>query len=473
VIDTASNTVSATIALGSPRGYSVYGIAIHSGTNKVYVARDTSGNSATNALSVIDAATNNVVTTIADSSRCLQIPFGIAVSPDGTKAYFTAGCHVSVIDTQTYAVTRLTSAGEDLPLGVAVTPVGDRVYVANAGSNTVSVIDTTTNGVIMTIPVDGAPWGVAVTPDGTKIYVSISGNSDNPGDSVSVIDTLTNTVATTIFVGSYPEGIAVTPDGARVYVANNGSGTVSVIGTASDTVIATIPVGNGPIAFGKFIGGRPSGSTSPPVAVAEPATTNAGTPVTIDLVAGATGNPTSAALIGTPVGGTDTGFPATSVTFTPTKGFTGEASFHFSLANAKGTSNTATATITVKPSPLVPVAKDQTVPATAGSSKTIDLSQNATGNPTSATIIAKPSHGGYALSGTQAPDVCYGGPDSFTFTLSNANGTSNVANATINVAPAQGPAVASTKVYLVDPFLLGGDLSNISATALSVRPGSS
>ncbi|MGH6840194.1 MAG: CARDB domain-containing protein, partial [Methylocella sp.] len=85
-----------------------------------------------------------------------------------------------------------------------------------------------------------------------------------------------------------------------------------------------------------------------PVAVDETATTPAGVPVPIDLTAGATGKPTSAALVGTPVGGKVTGFPATTVTFTPTTGFTGAASFQFMLANAFGKSNTATTTITVK-----------------------------------------------------------------------------------------------------------------------------
>jgi len=38
-----------------------------------------------------------------------------------------------------------------------VHPNGAFVYVANGGSNTVSVIDTTTNAVVKTIPVGRAP----------------------------------------------------------------------------------------------------------------------------------------------------------------------------------------------------------------------------------------------------------------------------------------------------------------------------
>ncbi len=59
-------------------------------------------------------------------------------------------------------------------------------------------------------------------------------------------------------MGASPVGVAVTPDGAFVYVANFGSNnTVSVIATASNTVIATVPVGDGPSAFGQFIGPAP------------------------------------------------------------------------------------------------------------------------------------------------------------------------------------------------------------------------
>ena len=52
-----------------------------------------------------------------------------------------------------------------------------------------SVIDTATNAVVGSpIAVGDAPFGVAVTPDGSRVYVA------NAGDDVSVIDTATNTV---------------------------------------------------------------------------------------------------------------------------------------------------------------------------------------------------------------------------------------------------------------------------------------
>ncbi len=86
-----------------------------------------------------------------------------------------------------------------------------------------------------------------------------------------------------------------------------------------------------------------------PVAANETATTTEDALVTIDLTQGSSGNPTAAQLVGTPVGGTVTGFPSTTVTFTPDPDFYGPASFQFTLSNASGTSNTATANITVSP----------------------------------------------------------------------------------------------------------------------------
>jgi YVTN family beta-propeller protein len=52
--------------------------------------------------------------------------------------------------------------------------LAENAYITNSGSNTVSVIDTTINAVTATIPlrVGGYPYGVAVSPDGSKVYVA-------------------------------------------------------------------------------------------------------------------------------------------------------------------------------------------------------------------------------------------------------------------------------------------------------------
>jgi YVTN family beta-propeller protein len=105
---------------------------------------------------------------------------------------------VSVIDTINNTVTNTIHVGS-MPWGVTVTPDGSKVYVTNLGSNTVSVINTATNEVTA-IGSGKNPYGIAVTPDGTKVYVA--NKADIPGD-VSVIDIATNQV-TTVPVGGLP-----------------------------------------------------------------------------------------------------------------------------------------------------------------------------------------------------------------------------------------------------------------------------
>jgi YVTN family beta-propeller protein len=96
------------------------------------------------------------------------------------------------------------------------------------------------------------PNGVAVSPNGSKVYVA------NYSGNVSVIDAATNTVSTTIPVGANPNGVAVSPDGSKVYVTNVDSNNVSVIDAATNAVSTTILVGSGPIAYGLFIQPRPT-----------------------------------------------------------------------------------------------------------------------------------------------------------------------------------------------------------------------
>jgi YVTN family beta-propeller protein len=69
---------------------------------------------------------------------------------------------------------------------------------------------------------------VAITAQGQAFVYVANAHSD----SVSVIDTASA-------VGSVPFGVAITPDGTRAYVTNSGESTVSVIDTASNTVVDT------------------------------------------------------------------------------------------------------------------------------------------------------------------------------------------------------------------------------------------
>jgi YVTN family beta-propeller protein len=68
---------------------------------------------------------------------------------------------VSVLDTATNAVLTTVTVGA-VPQAVAVHPLLARAYVANTRSDNVSVIDTGSNGVVAVIAVGSEPTGIAV-----------------------------------------------------------------------------------------------------------------------------------------------------------------------------------------------------------------------------------------------------------------------------------------------------------------------
>jgi len=154
---------------------------------------------------VIDTATNKVVATVAVGTQ----PFGLAITPDGKHAYVANfnSFTVSVIDTPSNTVVATIPVGP-CPAGVAVNPDGKHAYVATecSDNDNVSVIDTASNTVGTTVTVGIHPRGVAVTPDGKHAYVAnfLSAN-------VSVIATATNTVVATVLVGGNPTGVGIVP----------------------------------------------------------------------------------------------------------------------------------------------------------------------------------------------------------------------------------------------------------------------
>ncbi|WP_453948000.1 autotransporter domain-containing protein [Bradyrhizobium sp. USDA 377] len=239
VLDTSSNAITATIAVGAY----VAGVALTPDGTRAYVAVD-------NSVSVINTATNAIITTVNLGGGLT----GLALSPDGTRAYVAnyGNNSISVINTATNTIITTIPDGTGRPMGVAISPDGTHAYVANQGGNSVSVIDTATNAISTTIPVGSAPAGVALSPDGTRAYVANYGSN-----SVSVINTATNAIITTISVGSAPFGVAFSPDGTVAYVTNQGDNSVSVIDTATNAVNVTLSSpGAGPAWLGACSNGN-------------------------------------------------------------------------------------------------------------------------------------------------------------------------------------------------------------------------
>jgi DNA-binding beta-propeller fold protein YncE len=88
-------------------------------------------------------------------------PFGIATSPDGSTLYvaeFGAGV-LATVSTSTWKVTTTSTSGVS-PIGVAVTPNGAKVLVTNSDSDTLSIFTFVQQGA------SGAPGSVAAALEG-------------------------------------------------------------------------------------------------------------------------------------------------------------------------------------------------------------------------------------------------------------------------------------------------------------------
>ena len=157
-------------------------------------------------------------------------PLAVAVRSDGGRAYVASerDSAVSVIDCSdptkpTVATTIQVGANPDaLLLNTAQT----RLYVANANSDTVSIINTSTNKVVATILLRPAafvglpgstPTALALSRDNTKLYVTLADM-----DAVGVVDLSKNQVIGYIPTGWYPA--AIVEANGKLIVAN-GKGT--------------------------------------------------------------------------------------------------------------------------------------------------------------------------------------------------------------------------------------------------------
>lgn len=240
VIDLAAGSLVTTV----PIGMQPIGVAVNAAGTRVYVTNHLTFGPGiplfSGSLTVVDANTNTVLTSLVIG----RLPIGVAVHPSGNPVYVALSNGVAIFDTVANAVTGVISVG-NRPFGLALSPSGQLLYVSNQFSNTVTVISTATHTQEGEVAVGQSPQGIAVNADGSRVYVA---NRDS--NNVSVIDTSTNTLAgLDIPVGPSPYGVQMSADGRFVYVANSGNRTVSVIDTVSNSVTA-LTVGNTPIGFG-------------------------------------------------------------------------------------------------------------------------------------------------------------------------------------------------------------------------------
>ncbi|MBI5835202.1 MAG: bifunctional YncE family protein/alkaline phosphatase family protein, partial [Armatimonadetes bacterium] len=143
---------------------------------------------------------------------------------------------VTVLDEVTLAQVAEITVGR-LPSGLAVNSDGSRLYVANANSDTVSVVDTEAQTVVETIavrPDRALPFGSAtnalcLSRDGRRLFVATGTN--NAVAQVLLGQGQPSRVEGWIPCGWYPGAVALSADGAQLFVANT-KGLGSVAATA-------------------------------------------------------------------------------------------------------------------------------------------------------------------------------------------------------------------------------------------------
>ncbi len=197
-IDTQTNSLPAPPI---PLGVDPEGVAVSLDGRAALIAQNGGG------IAAVDTATGALIGTIPNALG----PARLAITPNGTRGFVTNG------DSSSVTVFSLTTGGihgvpilvGSNPSGVAITIAG-LAYAASESTNTVQAIDAATH-VRIGPPTPGfeGPLGVAATPDGRFVYVA-----NGAGASLSILDTTANVVVGQVGVGNSPAGVAIVPDQA-------------------------------------------------------------------------------------------------------------------------------------------------------------------------------------------------------------------------------------------------------------------
>ena len=197
---------------------------------------------------VVDTRSGKVTQTI-QYARPQAVFAGLAFSKDGTTLYASAGGN-NTIRTYSFANGALTegaalalptksASGKKInpyPAGIALTPDGKRLLVADRLADAVTAIDLA-SGAQQTVGVGHAPYWVTSSPDGTRAWVT-----DQGGTTVDVLDIGAGKLAPTgqITVGTHPNEAVLDKAGRTLFVANGDSDEISAVDTGTGRVTSTI-----------------------------------------------------------------------------------------------------------------------------------------------------------------------------------------------------------------------------------------
>jgi YVTN family beta-propeller protein len=191
----------------------------------------------------IDKQVFSVVSTISMQSN----PFAAAYDSGKREIYVAefGSNNVSVVSDATDSIVATVSVASGttptMPIDVVYDSGAGEIFVANWNHATVSVINDTTNSVVATLPVGYGSEAMTYDRGMGEIFVANGGNN-----TVSVLSDSTNAVVATIPVGNFPDGAAYDAAKGEVFVTNWGTSNVSVISDATNKVVLSIAVGRNP-----------------------------------------------------------------------------------------------------------------------------------------------------------------------------------------------------------------------------------
>lgn len=195
-----------------------------------------------NTITVLDLKAKAVKATF-DLGEFRQ-PHGIWVSRDGSKLWVTCEGNQSVLelDSASGKILKIWKTNQQVSHMVVPTLDEGKLYVANIGSGSVTVIDRSAD-TVKSIPTGAGAEGIAVRPDGSEVWVA-----NRATNTISVIRVADDTVVATLESGGqFPIRIKFTPDGKQAWVSNARSNTVAVFDVASRALLDTIQVGTVPV----------------------------------------------------------------------------------------------------------------------------------------------------------------------------------------------------------------------------------
>jgi YVTN family beta-propeller protein len=232
VIDLAARAVARTLAVEPfPSG-----LALTGDETTLYVTHLYSGR--VTPVDLLTFAPKQAISTGADSN----LSQFIVLSPDGSRAYLPQ--------------TRSNAANLNLAYNTTVLPVVNVLDLAAAQEPSFSSqID-----LAAADPLTGMnlPFAAVVGPDGGALYVANAGSDD-----VSVIDLAAGRVVARLSVGRHPRGIALSADGARLFVNNTLDGTLSIFDTLTRSRTHTLPLTTLPLPPALLTGKRLFNSSLP------------------------------------------------------------------------------------------------------------------------------------------------------------------------------------------------------------------